>query len=88
MVSKEKKAALTKKFGRNAKDTGYAPVQIAILTEEIENLKSHFKENENDLHSMRGFMAKVNLRKKILSHLREENFELYQDTIKKLNIRK
>ena len=42
MVSKQRKAELVKKFGRNAKDTGYAPVQIAILTEEIEDLKVHF----------------------------------------------
>ena len=50
MVSKQRKAELVKKFGRNAKDTGYAPVQIAILTEEIEDLKVHFANNKKDLH--------------------------------------
>ncbi|AWX69183.1 30S ribosomal protein S15 [[Mycoplasma] anseris] len=88
MVSKEKKQELTKKYGRNAKDTGYLPVQIAILTEEIESLKVHFEANKNDLHSMRGFMAKVNHRKALLKHLQKTNYNLYLETIKELNIRK
>ncbi|AWX42783.1 30S ribosomal protein S15 [Metamycoplasma cloacale] len=88
MVSKEKKQELTLKYGRNAKDTGYLPVQIAILTEDIESLKSHFVANKNDLHSMRGFMAKVNQRKALLNHLKETNYNLYLETIKALNIRK
>ena len=74
MVSKERKLQLVKKFGRNAKDTGFLPVQIAILTE--------------DIHSMRGFMAKVNHRKDLLNHLKNENYDLYEKTIKELNIRK
>ena len=88
MVSKERKLQLVKKFGRNAKDTGFLPVQIAILTEEIEGLKVHFNTNKNDIHSMRGFMAKVNHRKDLLNHLKNENYDLYEKTIKELNIRK
>ncbi|WP_412031360.1 30S ribosomal protein S15 [Metamycoplasma buccale] len=88
MVSKEKKAELTKKYGRNPKDTGYLPVQIAILTEDIESLKKHFEKNKNDLHSMRGFIAKVNLRKALLNHLKMTDYPVYLETIKTLNIRK
>ncbi|TPE57141.1 30S ribosomal protein S15 [[Mycoplasma] falconis] len=88
MVSKQRKAELVAKYGRNAKDTGYLPVQIAILTEDIESLKKHFASNKKDLHSMRGFMAKVNHRKDLLAHLKSENYQLYLDTIKALNIRK
>ena len=85
---KKKKAELVVKFGRNAKDTGYLPVQIAILTEDIESLKEHFAVNKKDLHSMRGFIAKVNHRKALLNHLKDENYNLYLETIKALNIRK
>lgn len=53
MVSKQRKAELVKKFGRNAKDTGYAPVQIAILTEEIEDLKVHFANNKRSSFNAR-----------------------------------
>ncbi|WP_027122809.1 30S ribosomal protein S15 [Metamycoplasma spumans] len=88
MVSKARKAELVAQYGRNAKDTGYLPVQIAILTEDIESLKKHFQVNKKDLHSMRGFMAKVNHRKALLSHLKDENYDLYLATIKALNIRK
>ena len=88
MISKERKSQIVKKFGKNAKDTGYLPVQIAILTEEIEDLKLHFQKNKNDIHSMRGFMAKVNHRKDLLNHLKNEDYKLYEKTIKELNIRK
>ncbi|MDC8919539.1 30S ribosomal protein S15 [Metamycoplasma hyosynoviae] len=88
MISKQQKLEITKKFGRNAKDTGYLPVQIAILTAEIEDLKIHFEKNKKDLHSMRGFLAKVNHRKDLLNHLKEKDYKLYEKTIKDLNIRK
>ncbi|AXE60707.1 30S ribosomal protein S15 [[Mycoplasma] phocae] len=88
MVTKEKKAELVAKYGRNAKDTGYLPVQIAILTEDIESLKKHFLVNKKDLHSMRGFIAKVNQRKALLNHLKTEDYNKYLETIKALNIRK
>lgn len=88
MVSKQKIEELVKKFGKDAKDTGHLPVQIAILTEKIESLKKHFEANKKDLHSMRGFIAKVNHRKALLSHLKSSNYDLYLETIKELNIRK
>ncbi|MGL4183575.1 MAG: 30S ribosomal protein S15 [Metamycoplasmataceae bacterium] len=88
MVSKERKLALTKEFGKSEKDTGAVEVQIAILTEDIENLKPHFLTNKKDLHSKRGFIAKINRRKKYLNYLKENNFASYQNVIKKLNLRK
>ncbi|MGL5357889.1 MAG: 30S ribosomal protein S15 [Metamycoplasmataceae bacterium] len=88
MVSKERKLALTKEFGKSDKDTGSVEVQIAILTEDIENLKPHFLTNKKDLHSKRGFIAKINRRKKYLSYLKENDFASYQNVIKKLNLRK
>ncbi|EXU60986.1 30S ribosomal protein S15 [Mesomycoplasma ovipneumoniae] len=88
MISKAKKQELILKFGKNAKNTGDTAVQIAILTEDIEKLKVHFEKNKKDKHSMRGFIAKVNKRKKLLSYLKQKSFETYKETIEALNIRK
>ncbi|VEU59085.1 30S ribosomal protein S15 [Mesomycoplasma neurolyticum] len=88
MVSKERKRELTIEFGGNEKNTGKIEVQIAILTEDIEKLKPHFIENKKDKHSKRGFIAKVNKRKKLLSYLKEKDFDSYKATIEKLGIRK
>ncbi|MCN0158163.1 30S ribosomal protein S15 [Mesomycoplasma ovipneumoniae] len=88
MISKAKKQELILKFGKNAKNTGDTAVQIAILTEDIEKLKVHFENNKKDKHSMRGFIAKVNKRKKLLSYLKQKSFETYKETIEALNIRK
>ncbi|WP_027121085.1 30S ribosomal protein S15 [Mycoplasma leonicaptivi] len=88
MVSKEKKAELVKKFGKNAQDTGNTSVQIAILTEDIELLKPHFLKNPKDNHSRRGFFAKIAQRKVLLKHLKESSLEEYNKIISALNIRK
>lgn len=88
MVSKERKAQLIQEFGGNNKNSGAMEVQIAILTEDIEKLKPHFLKNPKDLHSKRGFIAKIEKRKKYLAYLKENNYESYVTLIKKLNIRK
>lgn len=88
MVSKERKAQLIKEFGGDIKNSGSIEVQIAILTEDIEKLKPHFEKNPKDLHSKRGFIAKIEQRKKYLSYLKEHNYDSYQSLIKKLGIRK
>ncbi|WP_426460979.1 30S ribosomal protein S15 [Mycoplasma hafezii] len=88
MVSKERKAELVKQYGKNAKDTGNTVVQIAILTEDIEALKSHFKNNPKDNHSRRGFLAKISQRKVLLKHLKETNLDAYTKALQDLNIRK
>ncbi|WP_025755266.1 30S ribosomal protein S15 [Mycoplasmopsis cricetuli] len=88
MVSKEKKAELIAKYGKNAKDTGNSFVQIAILTEDIELLKPHFQKNPKDNHSKRGFLAKISQRKVLLQHLKKTNPAEYLRCLKELNIRK
>ncbi|MBN0919066.1 30S ribosomal protein S15 [[Mycoplasma] gypis] len=88
MVSQKRKQELVKEYGKNANDTGSARVQIALLTEDIESLKKHFATNKKDLHSMRGFMAKVNHRKSLLSYLKKSDYNEYLELIQKLNIRK
>ncbi|MGY5139694.1 30S ribosomal protein S15 [Mycoplasmopsis gallinarum] len=88
MITKEQKAELVKKYGENAKDTGNTLVQIAILTAEIEDLKPHFEVNKKDLHSRRGFLAKIAKRRSLLDHLKKTNNERYHFALKELNLRK
>ncbi|WP_051616706.1 30S ribosomal protein S15 [Mycoplasmopsis sturni] len=88
MVSKQRKAELVAKYGKNAKDTGNTFVQIAILTEDIELLKPHFKQNPKDNHSKRGFLAKISQRKTLLAHLKKTNPAEYARCLEELNIRK
>ena len=69
------------------KDTGSSEVQIAVLTERINNLIEHFKNHKHDNHSKRGLVALVNNRKKLLSYLSKKDNEKYMKIIKELNIR-
>jgi len=86
-IKKETKKELISKFATNENDTGSAQVQIAVLTERINNLIEHFKLHKLDKHSKRGLVALVNKRKKLLSFLSKKNKDEYKKIIKELNIR-
>ena len=86
-IKKEVKKDLISKFSNNEKDTGSAEVQIAVLTERINNLIEHFKNHKHDNHSKRGLVALVNNRKKLLSYLSKKDNEKYNKLIKDLKIR-
>jgi len=86
-IKKEIKKDLISKFSINDKDTGSTEVQIAVLTERINNLIEHFKNHKHDNHSKRGLVALVNNRKKLLSYLFKKDNEKYMKLIKELNIR-
>tara|TARA_Y100000768_G_C23945717_1_gene667477 strand:- start:191 stop:460 length:270 start_codon:yes stop_codon:yes gene_type:complete len=86
-INKEDKNKILSEYSENAKDTGSASVQIAVLTERINNLIEHFKIHKKDNHSKRGLVAIVNKRKKLLSYLSKKNKSKYEELIKKLNIR-
>ncbi|MGV2392429.1 UNVERIFIED_CONTAM: 30S ribosomal protein S15 [Campylobacter lari] len=88
MVTKEQKAQIVAKYGKDKKDTGNIFVQIAILTAEIEDLKPHFLKNPKDNHSKRGFLAKITKRRVLLQHLKGENLDLYNKVLSELNLRK
>ncbi|VEU75793.1 30S ribosomal protein S15 [Mycoplasmopsis maculosa] len=88
MITKEQKAQIVAKYGKDKKDTGNIFVQIAILTAEIEDLKPHFANNPKDNHSKRGFLAKITKRRILLQHLKSENLDLYNKVLVELNIRK
>ena len=87
-LTKEKKAELVKKFGKNANDTGSTEVQIAILTEEINELTDHLKEHAHDFHSRRGLLKKVGQRRSLLNYLIENDVTRYRKIVKELGLRK
>ena len=86
-ITKEIKNNLISKFAINKKDTGSAEVQIAVLSERIQNLTEHFKNHKHDNHSKRGLLAMVNKRKKLLNYLSKKNNLKYKEIIKELKIR-
>ena len=87
-ISKERKAELTAKFGKNAQDTGNSKVQVAILSERIKELTEHLKVHKQDNHSRRGLLKMVGKRRKMLDYLAKKDIERYRAIIAKLNIRK
>lgn len=86
-ISKEKKQALINDFKINDKDTGSAQVQIAVLTEEINQLNSHLAVHTHDFHSKRGLFQKIGLRKRLLTYLKNSNLDAYTALVEKLNLR-
>ncbi len=70
------------------KDTGSSEVQIAQLTNKIENLSKHIKQYKKDKHSSVGLLKAVNRRKKLLDYLKKNKIESYKEVISKLNLRK
>lgn len=87
-ISKERKAELVKQFGKNEKDTGATEVQIAILTEEINNLTEHLKQHIHDFHSKRGLQMMVGKRRSLLDYLKENDVVSYRNVIEALGLRK
>ena len=87
-ISKERKAELIKQFGKNEKDTGATEVQIAILTEEINNLTEHLKNHIHDFHSKRGLQMMVGKRRSLLDYLKKNDVVSYRKSIEALGIRK
>ncbi len=87
-LSKEVKQNIIKDFARDAKDTGSAEVQIAILTSEINNLTEHLKEHKHDYHSRRGLLKKVGQRRSLLNYLMKNDVQKYREVVEKLGLRK
>ena len=86
-ISKENKKKIISSFATNKKDTGSTAVQIAVISERINNLTDHFKNHNHDKHSKKGLLAMVAKRKKLLSYLFKKNNSKYKEIIKELNLR-
>ena len=87
-LTKEVKAEIIKKYGKNDKDTGSTEVQIAILTAEINELNTHFTTHIHDFHSKRGLMRKIGHRRSLLNYLKKEDLHKYEALIEKLGLRR
>ena len=88
MITKERKSELINKFGRTANDTGSPEVQIALLTERINELTEHLKANKNDHHSRRGLLKMVGQRRGLLAYLKKIDIERYRAIVEGLGLRK
>jgi small subunit ribosomal protein S15 len=87
-ITAERKEALIKEHAQGKDDTGSPEVQVAILTERINNLTTHFKGHAKDNHSRRGLLMMVNKRRSLLDYLRGKDATRYTDLISKLGLRK
>jgi len=88
VLVKEKKAKIIEEFKVNARDTGSAEVQIAILTERINLLGGHLKLHKKDFHSRRGLLSLVGTRRKLLNYLKKKDAKKYEEVLEKLSLRK
>ena len=87
-ITPAKKAELIEKFARTKGDTGSPEVQVAVLTERIQNLTEHFKTNKKDNHSRRGLLKLVANRRKLLDYVKSRDEGRYQALIKELGLRR
>ena len=88
MISKEMKAEIIEKYKRDEKDTGSPEVQIALLTERINELTAHLKIHVKDNHSRRGLLKMVGARRNLLNYLAKKDVQRYRDIVEKLGLRK
>jgi len=87
-MTKERKNEILETYAREKNDTGSAEVQIALLTERINELTDHLRVHKKDNHSRRGLLVMVGKRKRLLKYLESKDVERYRSIISKLGIRK
>ena len=87
-ITQERKQELINEFKIHDTDTGSADVQIAVLTEDINNLTEHLKTHKKDHHSRRGLMKMIGRRRKLLKYMRGNEVQRYRDLITKLGLRR
>ena len=87
-LTSERKAELIEKFGDTAQDTGKAEVQIAMLTERINQLTDHLRTHKKDHHSRRGLLMLVGRRRRFLNYLQRSDLERYRSLVRELGLRK
>jgi small subunit ribosomal protein S15 len=87
-ITGERKQALVKEYATKKDDTGSPEVQVAVLSERINNLTEHFKSHEKDNHSRRGLLKMVSQRRSLLDYLKGKDEKRYEQLIKRLDIRR
>ena len=87
-LTQERKQELVEKFGASAGDTGKTEVQVALLTERINQLTEHLRTHKKDHHSRRGLLMLVGQRRRFLRYLERSDLERYRSLVKELGLRK
>jgi small subunit ribosomal protein S15 len=87
-LDKEKKAEIISTYQAREGDTGSTEVQVALLTDRINQLTSHMAEHRHDYHTQRGLLKLVGQRRRLLAYLSREDMERYNKLIKRLGLRK
>ena len=87
-MDKEKKTEIISKYQHREGDTGTTEVQVALLTERINQLTAHMRANRHDYHTQRGLLKLVGQRRRLLSYLNKEDVGRYNKLIKSLGLRK
>ena len=87
-MTKERKQEIIETYRRDEKDTGSSEVQIALLTERIQELTEHLKAHPKDNHSRRGLLKMVGKRRNLLNYLAKTDLNRYRDIAQKLSLRK
>lgn len=88
MLNKDQKTEIIKQFQKDEKDTGSPEVQIALLTERINELTEHLKVHKKDNHSRRGLLKMVGKRRNLLNYLAKKDVNRYREIVEKLGLRK
>ncbi len=87
-LTQEQKRELVEKFGKGENDTGSAEVQIAMLTQRINDLTGHLRAHGKDHHSRRGLLMLVGRRRRFLNYLRRKDLEGYRALVRELGLRR
>ena len=87
-LTKDKKAELVQKYGRDEADTGSTEVQVALLTERINELTEHLRTHAKDHHSRRGLLMLVGKRRRLLKYLQSSDIDRYRSLIQELGLRR
>ena len=87
-TDKDKKEQIVQDYKRHNTDTGSSQVQIALLTQRINELTEHFKVHKKDNHSRRGLLKMVSSRRKHLDYLKNTNIDQYHEIVQRLGLRR
>jgi small subunit ribosomal protein S15 len=87
-LTQERKAELTQQFGKDAQDTGNTRVQVALLTERINQLTGHLRTHKKDHHSRRGLLMLVGRRRRLLNYMQRSDLDGYRELIRELGLRR
>jgi len=87
-LTQERKAEIVTQFGETAQDTGNTRVQIALLTQRINDLTGHLREHRKDHHSRRGLLMLVGQRRRLLNYMQRSDLDGYRSLIRELGLRR